>query len=258
MAWTAIYIGNLLPNGTWQCSDTNDKNFKILDNGWAFTISGPDKGGATLFFNTDGSLDGYGISLKWGMFKIQGSYMVGANGLISGLYTLTDLSGDVLVSGNITTGTLNPNATTMTLTLKNQSTPPVTVFTMSGVWLSNLTTPEQDWSVQISGSAKGTISPSTPLTIEPYEDSNSMLYANIYDVNGSGLLSDKVTSISIDGYFFFTPLKTVYGFYQLIIGGNTETGTLSGTLHPLAGNFTFNLTSTNGKKYTFAGVKVTP
>jgi hypothetical protein len=247
-------------NGTWLCWDTNDKNFQILDNGWAFTISGPDKGGATLFFNTDNSFDGYGVSLKRGMFKIQGSYTLGANGSISGSYTLTDFSGDVLVSGNITTGSLNPNATTMTLTLKDSSSPPVAVFSMSGTWLSNLTTPEQDWSVQISGSAKGTIGPSNPLTIEPYEDSNSVVYANIYDVDGSGLLSDGVTPISIDGYFFFTPAKTVYGFYELNINGSIEDGTLSGTLNPATKKFTFSLTTTstngNGHKYTLVGVNV--
>jgi hypothetical protein len=255
MAWTSIYIGNWV-NGAWQCWDTNDKSFKILDNGWAFTISGADKGGATLFFNTDeSSFDGYGISLHRGMFKIQGSYTVGANGSISGPYTLTDFqSGNVLVSGNITTGTLNPNATTMTLTLKDSSSPPVAVFSMSGVWLSNLTTPEQDWSVRISGSAKGTISPSNPLTIEPYEDSKSVVYANIFDVSGSGLLSDGVTSISIDGYFFFTPLKTVYGFYQLTIGSNPEEGYFTGTLNPSTKKFTFNLVSSNGHKYTFVGI----
>ena len=252
MAWTSIYIGNYV-NGAWQCWDTNDKGFKLLDNGWAFTISGPDKGGTTLYFNTDGSLDGWGISLNRGMFKIQGTYTLGANGSISGSYTLTDFeSGSLLVSGNFS-GTPNLNATTMTLTLKDSSTTPVTVFTMSGVWLSNLTTPEQDWSVQISGSAKGTISPSNPLTIEPYEDNNGS-YANIFDVSGSGYLSDGSTVISIDGDFFFTPLKTVYGFYNLTIGANPETGTLSGTLNPTTKKFTFNLVSSNGHKYTFAGI----
>jgi len=191
------------------------------------------------------------------MFKIQGTYTLGANGSIGGPYTLTDFeSGNVLVSGNIT-GTPNSNATTMTLTLKDSSSPPVAVFSMSGVWLSNLTTPEQDWSVQISGSAKGTISPSNPLTIEPYEDSNSVVYANIFDVSGSGTLSDGNTPVSIEGYFFFTPSKNVYGFYDnLTIGGNSETGYFLGTLNPSTGKFTFNLVSDNGHKYTFAGIKV--
>jgi hypothetical protein len=127
---------------------------------------------------------------------------------------------------------------------------------MSGAWLSDLTMPE-NWSVQISGSAKGTISPSNPLKIETYKDSNNEPYANVFDVSGSGYLSDGNTPISIDGHFFFTPAKTVYGFYQLTIGSNPEEeGTLSGTLNPTTGRFTFHLTSTTGKKYTFAGVKV--
>jgi hypothetical protein len=256
MAWTSVYIGNWV-NGAWECWDTNDKSFKILDNGWVFTFSGADKGGAALFFNTDeSSFDGYGFSFKYlEFFKIQGIYTVGANGLISGTYTITDfLSGDPLVSGNIT-GTLNLNATKMTLTLKNQSTPPVTVLSMSGVWLSELTIPES-WSVQISGSVKGTISPNSPLTIEAYEDSNNVVYANLFHFYGSGTLSDGATPISIDGYFFFTPAKTVYGVYdQLIIGTNTpETGACSGTLNPTTGKFTFNLTSSNGHKYTLGGV----
>ena len=107
----------------------------------------------------------------------------------------------------------------MTLTLKNSSNPPVTVFSMSGVWLSNLTTPEEDWSVQISGSAKGTISPSNPLTIVADPDYPYVLL-NVL-TSGSGLLSDGVTPISISGDFYLTPAKTVYGFYNLTIAGNT-------------------------------------
>ena len=128
---------------------------------------------------------------------------------------------------------------------------------MSGAWLSDLTMPE-NWSVQISGSAKGTISPSSPLKIETYKDSNNEPYANVYEVNGSGCLPDGVTPIRIDGYFFFTPAKTVYGFYQLTIGSNSEEeGTLSGTLNPSTGKFAFNLASSNGHKYAFVGVNVT-
>jgi hypothetical protein len=260
MSWTSVYIGNWVGgvNGTWQCWDTNDKAFKILENGWVFTISGPDKGGTTLYFNTDGTFDGYGISLNKGMFKIQGTYTVGANGLITGPYQLSDQLSDYSDNpapsgtGNIT-GTPNLNATTMTMTLKDLNNAPV--FTMSGVWLSELTMPE-DWSVQISGTVKGTISPNNPLTIEPYEDSNNEAYANVFNVSGSGYLSDGNTPISIDLIFFFTPLKTVYGFYQLTIAGNSETGTLSGTLNSSTGKFTFTLTSSNGHKYTFAGIKV--
>ena len=117
----------------------------------------------------------------------------------------------------------------------------------------------ESWSVKISGSAKGTISPSNPLKIETHTDVNNDPYANVFDISGSGYLSDGVTPISIDGYFFFTPANTVYGFYELNINSSIEDGTISGTLNPTTGKFTFYLTTTsaNGKghKYTFAGVK---
>jgi hypothetical protein len=129
---------------------------------------------------------------------------------------------------------------------------------MSGVWLSELSMPK-DWSVGISGSAKGTMN---LLTIEAYQDSNDD-YANVFDVNGSGLLLSTinpyyVTTITIDGYLYFISAKKVYGIYdQLTIEENSpEDGTFTGTLDPSTGKFIFKLTSSNGNKYTFVGVKV--
>jgi hypothetical protein len=190
-----------------------------------------------------------------GMFKIHGSYAVDPKGKISGLYQLTDFSGKTLPNGNGSmTGSVDAKAAKVKLTLKDQSNPPVSVMSMSGVWVSELSMPE-DWSVEVSGSAKGTIN---PLTIVAYQDSNNPEgYANIFDLSGSGLLSDG-RPISIDGYFFFISAKKVYGIYdQLTIGANSpEDGTFSGTLDPSTGKFTFKLTSSNGNKYTFVGVKV--
>jgi hypothetical protein len=252
---SSIYIGNWV-SGAWQCWDTNDKGFKILDDGWVFTISGEDKGGATLWFNTDeSSFDGYGVSFNMGMFKIHGSYEVDAKGKIRGFYQLTDFSGNVLLQNGSMTGSVDAKAAKVKLTLKDQSNPPVSVMSMSGVWLSELSMPG-GWSVEVSGDAKGAMD---PLTIVAYEDSNNppQGYANIFDVYGSGFLSDGVTPISIDGYFFFISARKVYGIYdQLTIGGNTEDGTFLGTLDPSTGKLTFKLTSSNGNKYTFVGVKV--
>jgi hypothetical protein len=243
-------------NGAWQCWDTNDQGFKILDDGWVFTISGGDKGGATLWFNTDeSSFDGYGVSFNMGMFKIHGSYAVDAKGKISGLYQLTDFADGItpLPNGDGSmTGSVDAKATKVKLTLKDQRN--VSVLSMSGVWLSELSMPG-GWSVEISGSAKGTMN---SLTIEAYQDLSNPEedYANIFDLYGTGSVSDGVTSISIDGYFFFISAKKVYGIYQLTIGANIEDGTFSGTLDPSTGKFTFKLTSSNGNKYTFVGVKV--
>jgi hypothetical protein len=215
-------------NGAWQCWDTNDKGFKILDDGWVFTISGEDKGGAALWFNTDeSSFDGYGVSFNMGMFKIHGSYGVDAKGVINGNHRLTDFSGNVLLPIGSMTGSVDVKAAKVKLTLKDMSNPPVSVMSMSGIWLSELSMPV-DWDVEISGSAKGTMN---PLTIEAYQDSNSEVYANVFDVYGSGLLSDMVTTISIDGYLFFISAKKVYGIYdRLTIGANIEEGTITGTL----------------------------
>jgi hypothetical protein len=149
------------------------------------------------------------------------------------------------------TGSVDAKASKVKLTLKDQSS--VVVMSMSGVWLSELSMPE-DWSVGISGSVKGTIN---PLTIVAYQDSNNPEgYANIFDLSGTGILSDGGTSIKIDGYMFFISAKKVYGIYDLTIDGNTEAGVFSGTLDPSTGKFTFKLTSSNGNKYTFVGVEV--
>jgi hypothetical protein len=233
----------------------NDKGLKILDDGWVFTISGGDTGGATLWFNTDEiSFDGYGVSFKSGMFKIHGSYTVDAKGLIHGDHQLFDFGDVPLPNGRGSiTGSVDAKAAKVKLVLKDMSSPPVSVMSMSGVWLSGLSMPE-DWSVEISGDAKGTMN---PLTIVAYEDSNNPEgYANIFDVSGSGLVSDGGT-ISIDGYLYFISAKKVYGIYdRLAIGGNLEDGSFSGTLDPSTGKFTFKLTSSNGNKYTFVGVEV--
>ena len=177
-------------------------------------------------------------------------------GVIKGNHQFKDFSGNILPNGNGSiTGNVDSKAAKVKLTLKDMSNPPVSVMSMSGVWLSGLSRPE-DWSVAISGDAKGAMD---PLTIVSYQDSNNPDgYANIFDVSGSGLLSDGFTPISIDGYFFFTPAKkTVYGIYdQLVIGANSpEDGTFSGTLNLTSGSIKFFMTSSNGNKYTLTGQK---
>jgi hypothetical protein len=140
----------------------------------------------------------------------------------------------------------------MKLTLKDQSNPPVSVFSMSGVWLSELSMPE-DWSVEISRSAKGTMD---PLKIVAYQDSNNPEgYANIFDLSGLGVLSDGVTDISIDGYLYFISARKVYGIYRLTIGDTPDDGTFTGTLNLTSGSIKFFMTSSNGNKYTLTGQK---
>jgi hypothetical protein len=230
-----------------------------MDNGWMFTISGAQKGGVVLWFNADeNTYDGYGMTLDFSWWKIQGSYTVGTNNKISGTYQFLDfVTGNPVpnVIGNIT-GALSSNATNINFTLKNLNN--VSVLSMSGAWLNEVSM-SGNWNVKISGNSMGTIN---PLTIEAYQELTDEVYVNMFVIDGSGLLSDAVTPISIHGYFFLTPQKnlggnTVYGNYvDLAIDGNTpEAGTILGTLNPTTGQFTFNLTSDNGHKYKFVGVK---
>ncbi|MGA2516635.1 MAG: InlB B-repeat-containing protein [Thermodesulfobacteriota bacterium] len=247
---TLIYIGNNV-NGIWESWDTSDKSFNMLENGWMFTISGAEKGAALLWFNSDeNTYDGYGVTLNFGnVWGIQGSYALDANGVINGTYQPADWSVNSWLSNGNITGSLSSNATKMKLTLKDLNN--VSVFSMSGVWLSELDIP-MNWSLKISGSSTGTID---PLTIEPFKDSNNSVVPNMFIIYGSGLLSSGI-NVSFEGWFLFIPPNTVYGyFYPLTIGTNSpETGTFSGTLVPTTGKFTFNLTSSNGNKYTFVGV----
>jgi hypothetical protein len=87
-----IWIGNWVDD-RWECWDTNDPNFRILDDGWLFTISKGDKGGATLWFD-DLSFDGYGVSYNFETFSIQGNYEVDVQGLMSGIFTINNLEGE--------------------------------------------------------------------------------------------------------------------------------------------------------------------
>ena len=73
-----------------------------MDGAWVFEISGMDKGGAAVWFNNN-ALNGYGISLKNGMFEIEGSYDIDSKGAFSGTYILYDFESLVeLGRGNFT------------------------------------------------------------------------------------------------------------------------------------------------------------
>jgi uncharacterized repeat protein (TIGR02543 family) len=259
---TSIWIGNWV-NGKWECWDSSDKNFKIMDDGWVFTIFGADKGGVTLWFNTDEvSFDGYGISLDSGMFGIQGQYVIDTKGSMNGSYTLYDsydlTSANPLQSG-IFTGKVDLNATKLTLALKasDGKTP---VFNMRGVRLLSDPTIPPNVNATISGDVKGTFD---TFTITPYQDPGcGGDCAHVFMIYGS----ESTIPISINGYFFFTPSRNsngniVYGIYdQFTIVTTNETGYFSGTLKPnlKKGKFRFKAVSDNGNKYIFKGKVGTP
>jgi hypothetical protein len=257
---TSIWIGNWV-NGKWECWDKSDKNFKIIDDGWVFTIFGADRGGTTLWFNTDEvSFDGYGISFDLGMFRIQGNYVIDVKGLISGTYGISDIKTVPPSSGSGTlTGSVNLNATKMTLKLKDSNGAPL--FNMSGLRLLSEPTIPLNWNATISGSVQGTFD---TFTITPYPDPiNGGDCAHMFMVTGS----ESATPISMNGYFFFISGRNsngniVYGFYdQLTIGTTNETGIFSGTLkpNPIKGKFRFKAVSDDkANKYIVRGQVVKP
>jgi hypothetical protein len=260
---TSIWIGNWV-NGNWECWDSSG-NFKIIDDGWVGTISGADRGGVTLWFNTDEvSFDGYGVSFNLDMFRISGNYVIDAKGVISGTFGLSNIATIPQSSGSGTlTGKVNLNATKMTLKLIDPNGAPI--FNMSGVRLLSEPSIPSGWNATISGDVQGTFN---TFTIAPYPDpvNSSVDCAHIFMVTGSGILSDNTTPISMNGNFFFTPSinsngNIIYGIYNpLTIGATTETGIFSGTLkpNPTKGKLRFNAVSDNGNKYIFRGKVVTP
>jgi len=230
---------------------TSDDSAYSAPQGWVFTISKGDTGGATLWFDNN-TFEGYGVSFNFETFRmIQGTYNVDAKGLLSGIFTINNLEGVVgPVSGNLV-GSVNSNATQMMLVLKDSSELPV--FNMTGLRL--LSEPEilGGWSAKISGDATGSFD---SLTIDSFQDGGEV-FSQVFGIFGSGLIGSG--SVSIQGNFFFTPTiknniqgNIIYGVYEMT-GGINEKGVISGTLNPAKGKFTFNLTSDNGSKYKLVG-----
>jgi hypothetical protein len=255
---------NINGKGNWQCWDSSG-NFKIIDDGWVFTISGADKGGATLWFNKDEvSLDGYGISLNSGIFRIKGTYNIDAKGVISGTYGLSDIGTVPLLLDRTLAGSVNSNATKMTVKLRDLNGTPL--FKMSGVRLLALSSIPENWTASISGDVKGTFD---TFTITPYPDPVNVGEdcANIFTVSGS----ESITPISVNGYFFYTPTKSysgdtcignvIYGIYdQLTTVTTSETGAFTGSLksNPTKGKFSFKTVSDSGSKCVIKGRVETP
>jgi hypothetical protein len=243
-----VWIGNWV-NGGWECYDSSDQSFRVLYDAWVCKLSGADQGGATLLFN-ESSFEGYGISLKWGMFDIEGNYSMDAQGAMSGAYTIRDFtSGSVLGSGSFT-GSIDSSSKKLTLSLTTSNG----TLSMSGVrFLSDPPIPG-DWTGTLSGSASGTL---TSLGIDPYQLGNEV-YSYVFEFSGSGSVAGS-SSININGYIYLTSTTTsrsnstnVYGIYRMTSAIN-EVGVLTGSLNPSSGTFSFTMTSQNGNSYTLKG-----
>jgi len=245
-----IWIGNWA-NGNWECYDKSDQSFRILYDAWVCKLSGVDQGGATLMFDGD-SFEGYGISLKWGMFDIEGTYSLNAQGAMSGTYTIRDFtSGNGLGSGNFT-GSIDSSSKKLTLSLTTSNG----TLSISGVRFVNDPVIPGDWKGTLSGSASGSI---TSLEIDPYQ-LNDEVYSYVFEFSGSGSITGG-GSININGNFYLTSTTTsrtnptnVYGIYRMTNAIN-EDGVLTGALNSSTGTISFTMTSLNGHKYTLKGNK---
>jgi hypothetical protein len=217
-----------------------------------FTLSQGDSGGAILLFD-ENIFSGYGLSLELEMFRIDGNYTVNSKGQISGGYRLFDFynSNNQLGSGELS-GSMSSKGTS-TLQLKNADGK--LVFKMDG--LRSFEDPEipTNWMAILEGDDQGVFN---SLTIEPYQYGGND-YSPIFRVVGTGNLLEG--SVNMEGYFFMTMKVTgsrtssgnlLYGIFD-ITGAITETGGFSGTLNPVTGKFTFNLTSDNGNKFKLVG-----
>jgi len=245
---TSVWIGNWV-NGGWECYDSSDQSFRILYDAWVCKLSGADQGGATLLFHTS-SFEGYGISLKWGMFDVDGTYNVDAQGAMSGAYTIRDFtSGNVLGSGSFT-GSIDSSSKKLTLNLTTLSG----TLSISGVRFVNDPVIPGDWTGALSGSASGTL---TSLKIDPYQLENEV-YSYVFEFSGSGSVAGG-SSININGYIYLTSTTTsrrnptnVYGIYSMTNAIN-EVGVLTGALNSSSGTISFTMTSQYGDSYTLKG-----
>ena len=247
----SVWIGNWA-NGGWECYDTSDQSFRILYDAWVCKISGADQGGATLMFDQDG-FEGYGISLKWGMFDIGGNYNIDSAGSISGTYTVQEFgsSGSVLGSDSFT-GSVDSSSKKLTLNLKTSNG----TISISGVRFVSDPVIPGNWTGALSGSSSASF---TSLKIGPYELGDE-LYSNVFEFLGSGSIVEG-SSINIEGYFYLTSISTsrtnptnVYGIYTISrTGAPDEIGVLTGALNPTKGTISFTMTSQNGNKYTLNG-----
>lgn len=251
--WTSVWIGNWV-NGAWEAFDWSDQSFRILYDGWVCKLSGADQGGATLVFDSNG-FAGYGISLKWGMFEINGTYsIVDTKGTLNGDFTIRDFNTGASLTSGPFTGSVDSSSKTLTLSLP---TPDGTLSLSGARFVTDPSIPV-DWTGALSGSASGDL---TPLEIIPYELEDE-IYSHVFEFSGSGALTEG-GSISIEGNFYYTSTTgsfgtqtNVYGIYQ-ITGARNESGVLTGNLKPssarIQGSYSFSLVSDNGNKYTLKG-----
>lgn len=254
---TSIWIGNWV-NGAWECLDWSDQSFRILYDGWICKFSDADQGGATLLFD-ENRFEGYGISLNWGMFEIDGDYSVDTKGTLNGDFTVRDFTTKVLMGSGSFTGSVDSSSKKLTLSLPTSNG----TLSLSGARFVNEPSIPENWTGTLSGSAIGNL---TFLEILPYELQDET-YSHVFEFSGSGTLTGG-GAIGIEGHFYYTSTTNafenqtnVYGIYQMT-GTVNESGVLTGALKPPSGKqqgaYSFNMVGQSGDIYTLKGNILTP
>lgn len=216
--------------------DTNTEantNVSSMDGLWIFEMSMLDKGGAAVWF-INNTLYGYGISLKNGMFEIEGSYDINSKGAVKGTYTVYEFESLVELGRGHFTGKAGKNVTILKLRMNTMDEEPLPIYLKGSRFKEEPVIPA-DCVAKITGKRKGTLG---SLKIEPYH-LDGEIYPHVFKVSGPGLLS-KMGSIEMQGYFFLTLTSRVYGVYQFS-GVESEIGVFSGKLNSPLKIFNFNV-----------------
>jgi hypothetical protein len=219
---------------------------------WIFDISGEDKGGCIIFFDdSSNTFQGYGVSEKINLFRIQGNYPPDKDENIVGTFSLHDFNNiDMTYETVKMTGVVNSKYSKVTFKTGSSDGSSISLV-FKGLWkpqeevLKNLNLPEK-WTVKITGGTKGALD---SFEIKPFQ-MNSDSYRNLFTISGNGFVGEG--TVGVNGVFFLTGKNMVYGIYE-IIGAISETGFFSGKLKPTSENFSFKFVSDNGNKYIFKG-----
>ena len=121
-------------------------------------------------------------------------------------------------------------------------------ISFSGIKLPMEPSTPEDWTVKISGGAKGTFD---PFVIEPYEVDGDLI-ERVHTFSGSGSIQGVSGAVTIEGLFFLTKTNLVYGIYKLS-GGLSENGSFSGKA-TLPSKFSLKAISETGTKFNIDGL----
>lgn len=213
-----------------------------LEGEWIFDLSGTDKGGVVLKFNSDYSFEGYGITLEFGPFKVKGNYEINSKGFISGNYTISEWEIDYPLGVGDFSGKTNKNRTKLTLKTGEG-------LNLNGIPLFEDSEIPANWAVKIQGMLKGVFN---QFKIEPLQIDDKIL-KKAFLISGSGNIK-YIGTITIDGGFILTQKNMVYGIFELEIEGTTIfEGTFYGKINFPSGKLNWKFVSDDGIRFVLTG-----